>query len=84
MRSSAAISRKVGFTETLPHSVKLTHHRKLGVLGLFDFNRLLWVIDRWRSGMSVGRGVRVVVTDSHFLVPFVVLLAGIALLVALH
>jgi hypothetical protein len=34
--------------------------------------------------MSLGRGVRAVVTDSHFLVPFVVLLAGIALLVALH
>jgi len=28
--------------------------------------------------------VKTIVTDSHFLVPFVVLLAGIALLVALH
>jgi hypothetical protein len=35
-------------------------------------------------GMSLGRGVRAVLTDSHFLVPFVVLLAGIALLVVLH
>jgi hypothetical protein len=34
--------------------------------------------------MSFGRGVKTVVTDSHFLVPFVVLLAGIALLVVLH
>ncbi len=28
--------------------------------------------------------LRTILTDSHFLVPFVVLLAGIALLVALH
>jgi hypothetical protein len=34
--------------------------------------------------MSLGRSVKRIVTDSHFLVPFVVLLAGIALLVALH
>ena len=34
--------------------------------------------------MSLGRDVKVVLTDSHFLVPFVVLLAGIALLVVLH
>ncbi len=34
--------------------------------------------------MSFGRSVKTVVTDSHFIVPFVVLLAGIALLVALH
>lgn len=34
--------------------------------------------------MSVGRGVRAVLTDSHFWVPFVVLLAGIGLLVMLH
>jgi hypothetical protein len=34
--------------------------------------------------MSFGRGVKTVVTDSHFLVPFFVLLAGIALLVVLH
>ena len=33
--------------------------------------------------MSFGRGVRVVVSDSHFLVPFFVLVAGIVLLVAL-
>jgi hypothetical protein len=30
------------------------------------------------------RGIKVVVTDGHFLVPFFVLLAGITLLVALH
>ncbi|CAN5644323.1 hypothetical protein BH10ACI4_BH10ACI4_30400 [soil metagenome] len=34
--------------------------------------------------MSFGRNVKTVVTDSHFIVPFVVLLAGIALLVVLH
>ena len=34
--------------------------------------------------MSLGRGVKAVVTDSHFWVPFAVLLAGIALLVVLH
>lgn len=34
--------------------------------------------------MSVGRGVKAVLTDSHFWVPFVVLLAGIGLLVVLH
>ncbi len=34
--------------------------------------------------MSLARDVKAVVTDSHFLVPFVVLLAGIALLVVLH
>jgi hypothetical protein len=34
--------------------------------------------------MSLGRSLKTIVTDSHFLVPFVVLLAGIALLVALH
>jgi hypothetical protein len=34
--------------------------------------------------MSFGQGLKTIVTDSHFLVPFCVLLAGIALLVALH
>jgi hypothetical protein len=34
--------------------------------------------------MGIARGVRAVVTDSHFWVPFLVLLAGIALLVVLH
>lgn len=34
--------------------------------------------------MEFLRGVRAIVTDSHFLVPFFVLLAGIALLVVLH
>ncbi len=34
--------------------------------------------------MSFGGNLKTIVTDSHFLVPFVVLLAGIALLVALH
>ncbi|MCU1324440.1 MAG: hypothetical protein JWM43_4089 [Acidobacteriaceae bacterium] len=34
--------------------------------------------------MSFGRNVKAIVTDSHFIVPFVVLLAGIALLVVLH
>lgn len=29
-------------------------------------------------------GVKTVITDSHFLVPFFVLIAGIALLVVLH
>lgn len=34
--------------------------------------------------MDFLRDVKTVVTDSHFLVPFFVLIAGIALLVALH
>lgn len=34
--------------------------------------------------MSFVQLTRNIVTDSHFLVPFFVLLAGIALLVALH
>jgi len=34
--------------------------------------------------MSFAREIKVIVTDSHFLVPFFVLLAGIALLVVLH
>jgi hypothetical protein len=34
--------------------------------------------------MSFARGMKAIVTDSHFLVPFFVLLAGIALLVVLH
>lgn len=34
--------------------------------------------------MSFSDGIRAIATDSHFLVPFFVLLAGIALLVVLH
>jgi len=34
--------------------------------------------------MSLSDGIKAIVTDSHFLVPFFVLLAGIALLVVLH
>jgi len=34
--------------------------------------------------MSFARKTKVIVTDSHFLVPFFVLLAGILLLVVLH
>ena len=34
--------------------------------------------------MSFARNIKTIVTDTHFLVPFFVLLAGIALLVALH
>ena len=34
--------------------------------------------------MSWKKGTRAVLTDSHFLVPFCVLLAGILLLVVLH
>ena len=34
--------------------------------------------------MSSDKWIKTVVTDSHFLVPFFVLLAGIALLVMLH
>ena len=34
--------------------------------------------------MSFVDGIKAIVTDSHFLVPFFVLLAGIALLVVLH
>lgn len=34
--------------------------------------------------MSLVRGFKAVITDSHFWVPFMVLLAGIALLVVLH
>ncbi|MEO6910826.1 MAG: translocated intimin receptor Tir [Edaphobacter sp.] len=34
--------------------------------------------------MDFLRTMKTIVTDSHFLVPFFVLIAGIALLVALH
>lgn len=34
--------------------------------------------------MSFGKGMKTIVTDSHFLVPFCVLMAGIVLLVVLH
>jgi hypothetical protein len=34
--------------------------------------------------MSFRRTARLILTDSHFLVPFGVLLAGIALLIGLH
>ena len=34
--------------------------------------------------MSLPNEIRAIVTDSHFLVPFFVLMAGIALLVVLH
>ncbi len=34
--------------------------------------------------MSVIQSTKAIVTDSHFLVPFCVLLAGIVLLVVLH
>ncbi len=34
--------------------------------------------------MSFSRAMRTIVTDSHFLVPFCVLIAGIVLLVVLH
>jgi len=34
--------------------------------------------------MGFARGLKAVITDSHFLVPFFVLLAGITLLVVLH
>ncbi len=34
--------------------------------------------------MTLVKSVKTIVTDSHFLVPFGVLLAGIALLVVLH
>lgn len=34
--------------------------------------------------MSLSRNLRTVVTDSHFIVPFIVLIAGVALLVLLH
>jgi hypothetical protein len=34
--------------------------------------------------MSFSKGAKTIATDSHFLVPFFVLLAGIALLVVLH
>jgi hypothetical protein len=34
--------------------------------------------------MGLGRSTKTILTDSHFLVPFFVLLAGIVLLVVLH
>ena len=34
--------------------------------------------------MNRGMGIKAVLTDSHFWVPFCILLAGIALLVMLH
>jgi len=52
---------------------------------LLQRNRLLY-LDLNQEGFEMDflRGVRTIVTDSHFLVPFFVLLAGIALLVWLH
>jgi hypothetical protein len=34
--------------------------------------------------MSFSKGIKTIATDSHFLVPLCVLVAGIALLVVLH
>jgi hypothetical protein len=34
--------------------------------------------------MSFAKGTKAIITDSHFLVPFCVLVAGIVLLVVLH
>nr|WP_202925531.1 translocated intimin receptor Tir [Edaphobacter sp. 12200R-103] len=34
--------------------------------------------------MRLGRSIKTVLTDSHFLVPFFVLVAGIVLLIVLH
>jgi hypothetical protein len=34
--------------------------------------------------MSLMKSVKCVVTDSHFVIPFVVLLAGVGLLIVLH
>jgi hypothetical protein len=34
--------------------------------------------------MSFAKGIKTIATDSHFLVPVFVLMAGIALLVVLH
>jgi hypothetical protein len=34
--------------------------------------------------MSLAKGIKTIATDNHFLVPLVVLLAGIALLAVLH
>lgn len=34
--------------------------------------------------MEFAKGTRAILTDSHFLVPFCVLIVGIALLVVLH
>jgi hypothetical protein len=34
--------------------------------------------------MSLSNGIKTIATDSHFLVPLFVLLAGIALLIVLH
>ena len=36
------------------------------------------------ADLSLGKWIRTIATDSHFLVPFFVLLAGVALLVVLH
>lgn len=37
-----------------------------------------------RDDLSFSKWIRTIATDSHFLVPLVVLLAGVALLVVLH
>jgi hypothetical protein len=51
---------------------------------LLQRNRLL-IVDWMEScPMRFFDGVKTVITDSHFLVPFFVLIAGIALLVVLH
>jgi hypothetical protein len=40
---------------------------------------------QWREiGLASGKRIVTIVTDSHFLVPLIVLLAGVALLIALH
>ena len=52
---------------------------------LLQRNRLLIQVGK-DGGCAMGffDGVKTVITDSHFLVPFFVLIAGIALLVVLH
>jgi len=42
------------------------------------------VDDEKEEFMSLGRSIKTILTDSHFLVPFFVLVAGVVLLVVLH
>jgi hypothetical protein len=37
-----------------------------------------------KVSLKISNGIKAIVTDSHFWVPFLVLLAGISLLVVLH
>ena len=71
------------------HNIWLGCEKLLGLSrnGLTALTGMVRVSDvtgyEWRF-LRMGQGFKAVVTDSHFWVPFAVLLAGIGLLVVLH